>query len=251
MLAIQSTENTKFKLLKHLLISRKCRREEGLFLLDHLPAILELIKDYPETIASLLIPEDTVDGYHLTFSGEIWTFTPGLWRQISVVGSTSKMIALVRIPIGKSLALTMDNAKRLILLDRLQSPANVGAVVRSAVAFGAGGVLMLPGTADPYHPDALRAMAGRCMDIPFFEVDETELRPFLKGWNCLGLQSDAQANIKTYRPDTDRVMIILGSEGHGLQTSLAYTPVCIPMRIPIDSLNVSVAAGIALFHFLD
>jgi tRNA G18 (ribose-2'-O)-methylase SpoU len=153
---------------------------------------------------------------------------------------------------------TFAGASRLIALEGVGNPDNVGGLFRVALALGAGGVLLDRTSADPLYRKAIRTSMAASLRVPFTRVDPwphalDELKS--RGFRVLALTPDPAAmSIDEYVVDPDdRLILALGSEGAGLQTeSMRYADV--RLRIPIDpradSLNVVVAAGIALNRLL-
>lgn len=140
-----------------------------------------------------------------------------------------------------------------VLLDGLQLPANVGAVLRSAEAGGVTTVGILPGTADPLSPKALRASSGSAFRVPIFRAggvkEVTTAFP--------GSVSTVVANIKGQRSYTEwdwtvPCVLIMGGEARGVDPKSLDTVIPqhikIPMAGKVESLNVAVAAGILLME---
>jgi len=142
----------------------------------------------------------------------------------------------------------------LLLLDGVEDPHNFGAILRSALAAGAIGVVTTKDRAAPLSPAAVKASAGAALAIPVARVtnlaralDELKTRNY---W-IFGAHTDAPKNI--YQVEwAEKSAIVLGGEGKGLR-ELVKKKCDVLFRIPIDrkveSLNVSVAAGIILFEF--
>src|SRR5262245_690413 len=144
----------------------------------------------------------------------------------------------------------------LVVLEELRAPDNVGGVLRNARAFGAGGVVLSPGCADPLTRKALRLSGGAALTVPTPRVGDVEAA--LRALRDAGFTRIAL----TPHPDADelealaadppaRMALLLGTEGGGLTPgTLALTDrrVRIPMRDGLDSLNVATAAGIALYR---
>ncbi|HEY7111288.1 MAG TPA: TrmH family RNA methyltransferase [Thermoanaerobaculia bacterium] len=140
----------------------------------------------------------------------------------------------------------------LVFLFGLQDPGNLGAVVRVAEAAGGAGVAAAPGSADFFHPRAVRASAGSVLRLPVsgrvsfepFARDAREAGRVLCGAVPAGGDDPFAAP-----PPTESV-IVVGSEGAGLPAG-AYRylerRLTIPMRPPVDSLNAAVAAALLLY----
>jgi tRNA G18 (ribose-2'-O)-methylase SpoU len=148
----------------------------------------------------------------------------------------------------------------LLALEQLGDPDNVGGVFRSARAFGADGVLLSPGGADPLYRKAIRVSMGATLQLPFARCaawprELEKLRA--AGWTVLAAVAQPDAidvrELGASRALPERVCLLLGSEGHGLSAqarAAADACVTIRMRAGFDSLNVSAASAILLHHFL-
>jgi 23S rRNA (guanosine2251-2'-O)-methyltransferase len=140
-----------------------------------------------------------------------------------------------------------------LVLDGIEDPQNFGAIVRSAVALGASGVLFAEHAAAPLTPATFRASAGAVEHAKLARVPS--LPSALQHLATLGITSiglDAQGDVAIADVDlTGPVAIVIGSEGKGLMKSVrracAHTA-RLPMGGAIDSLNASVAAAIALYE---
>jgi tRNA G18 (ribose-2'-O)-methylase SpoU len=167
------------------------------------------------------------------------------------------VLALVERPRPKPLnELDLLAAQRLVILEGVSNPDNVGGVFRSAAAFGVDAVLLGPGCGDPLYRKAIRTSMAGTLEVPFAVASPWPalLRTLsADGFRVLGLTPSADArSIDEYPRSADRIALVLGAEGHGLSPEAleaVQERVRIPMRGPADSLNVTVAASIALWHF--
>ena len=142
----------------------------------------------------------------------------------------------------------------LVMLDGITDTHNVGAIARSAAAFGASGLVLPSRRSAGITASAWKASAGALSRLPVARV--TNLRVSLEelhsdGWMSIGLDADAEMSFADIDQDViaDKVVIVIGSEGEGISRLLAQTCdflVRIPMVHEQESLNASVAAGIAL-----
>jgi len=147
-----------------------------------------------------------------------------------------------------------DGKRRIVILDRVMNPTNVGAIIRSAAALGMDGVLLTPGCSDPLYRRAARVSMGTV-----FQIDWTFLREEgLEEIKALGFKTAAMAlKDNTLSIDDpiltaqDKLAVIMGTEGDGLSdTTIAdcdYT-VKIPMYHGVDSLNVASASAVAFYQ---
>ena len=152
-------------------------------------------------------------------------------------------------------ALAEAAGKSVVVLEDLGDASNVGAMFRNALAFGAGGVFLSPGTADPLYRKSIRVSAGAVVALPFARLvdwprDLGRLRE--AGYTLLALTPRADAVAIAAHPRPRRAALLLGTEGRGLSAealALADLHVRIPMAPEMDSLNVATAGAVAL-HWL-
>lgn len=137
-----------------------------------------------------------------------------------------------------------------IVLDGVQDPGNVGTIARSARAFGAAGLVALPGTADLLNPKALRGSMGALFRMPALHLSDAEFRTWADtGRVELWAATMDGADIRQAGPARSAVALVVGNEGAGLRPELLASctrRVTIPIRAGVESLNVAVAAGILL-----
>jgi len=156
---------------------------------------------------------------------------------------------LADIPAGRGRAL--------LVLDGVQDPGNVGTLIRTAHALGAGGTVALRGTADVLNPKALRAAMGATFRHPVVSLDDAA---FISWAHRAGVTLWATAADGEPLPrgvvETESagpVAVIVGNEGAGIRPALnavAAKRVAIPLAAGAESLNVAVAAGILLYEVL-
>ncbi len=140
----------------------------------------------------------------------------------------------------------------LVLLDGMEDPHNFGAILRSAVAAGAAGIIVPNRSMAPLSAVAVKASAGTALRVPIARVTnvaETILQLKERGYWVAGATGDGELSV--WDMDWDRpVVLVIGSEGKGLRPRVAEScdfRVSIPIRGDVESLNASVAAGILLF----
>jgi tRNA G18 (ribose-2'-O)-methylase SpoU len=155
------------------------------------------------------------------------------------------------VPLPLSNPSSSTSSSLFVLLDGIQDPANVGAIVRSAEAFGAAGVLLTPDCACPFSPKAVRASALSALRIPIatgVTADEAVAWADGFGATLAGAETrggDPPSSLSKVRP----LVLVLGSEGHGISPALESRlsrRVTIPLSGRVESLNAAVAAGILL-----
>jgi tRNA G18 (ribose-2'-O)-methylase SpoU len=144
-------------------------------------------------------------------------------------------------------------------IERLGDPANVGSVFRNALAFGADGVLLAPGGADPLFRKAVRVSMAATLALPFAraaswpgELEKLRAEGFVV-LACVAQQDATPLGaFGSSLPLPPRVTLLFGSEGAGLEPATraaADAALTVPTAAGIDSLNVATASGIVLHHF--
>ena len=146
-------------------------------------------------------------------------------------------------------------APLVVVLAGLQDPGNLGAILRSAEAFGANGVLSLPGTVSAWNPKAVRASAGSVFRVPLLAVSAEDCFARLREagvtiWTtCASAARGAQPADRVNLAGP--VALIIGNEGNGVHDELAAQAdgaITIPCPGPVESLNAAVAAGVLIYE---
>ena len=157
--------------------------------------------------------------------------------------------------IARNLDVVRRDKPRLLLLDRIEDPRNFGALVRTAVAAGVKGVIVPTRRMAPLSAAMIKASAGAAQRIPIARTDnlmDTIEQLKERGYYVAG--ASGEEGVSVWDANWDRPMaLVVGSEGKGLQPRIAEHCdflVSIPMPGDVESLNVSVAAGILLFASL-
>lgn len=145
---------------------------------------------------------------------------------------------------------------RFLALERVQDPGNVGALIRSAAAFGFDGVILSPGCADPFAPKVLRASMGAAGRMPIVSCPNlADALAQLRAWGCTCLAAalyNSQPLNKVDGSYPDGVCVVIGSEGQGLSEPVinaCNAAVRIPITDKVESLNAGVAGSVLLWHF--
>jgi TrmH family RNA methyltransferase len=184
---------------------------------------------------------------------EIIRVSPHVMDALSPVRTPSGVVALVRRP---SVAMTQVVAPHpaLVLVGvDIQDPGNVGAMIRSAEAAGATGVVLTGGSADAWGWKALRAAMGSTFRLPVVaHRDGATACSMLQDHGLQLLAAAPRAGVSMREVQLDvPTAFLLGGEGAGLSNAmleLADTHVSIPMHAPVDSLNVAVTAALLAYE---
>jgi tRNA G18 (ribose-2'-O)-methylase SpoU len=162
-------------------------------------------------------------------------------------------LALVERPAPQSIVDVLAGAGTVVVLEGVANADNVGGVFRNAAAFGAA-VILTPTACDPLYRKAIRTSMGAVLTVPFARADEwpaalTGIRD--AGFTLAALTPrEPSVPLAEWRPGRARIALLVGAEGAGLSAeaaSRADVRVRIPTTGAVDSLNLAVAVGIALF----
>lgn len=149
--------------------------------------------------------------------------------------------------------LSEEKRRFIALLDEVQDPHNLGAIVRTACASGVEGILLPKHRTSPLTPVAVKASAGAAEWVPLVRVgNAAEALRRIREEGIFVIGADASAGSRIYEQDfCQDVCVVIGGEGKGLRPVLKKNCdvlVSIPMIGPLDSLNASVAAGVLFFE---
>jgi RNA methyltransferase, TrmH family len=248
---IRSRDNPFFKGLKRLAESGRERRKTGRTLLDgvHLVEAYDAVHGPVET---LVVTESAL------VAGEIATYVEGrevvvladsLLRDLGLVDTPSGLLAVVTTPTA---TVAVDREKEAILLDGVQDPGNVGAILRTAAAAGVGQALLGPGCAAAWSPKVLRAGQGAHFALTIHE--EADLDAFMAGYRGTTAVTCLDDATPLYEARWDGPLAwVFGAEGQGVRGELlaaARLRIRIPMPGAVESLNVGAAAAVCLFEAL-
>jgi tRNA G18 (ribose-2'-O)-methylase SpoU len=163
------------------------------------------------------------------------------------------LIAAMHRPALPAPADLLHDARRVVVLENIADPTNVGAIFRSVAAIGADAVLVTPRCSDPFYRRAIRVSMGTVLQVPWTRIgDWGSAREELAGFHiaALALTDDAVSLRDFAATAPERVALVLGAEGEGLTPealAAADTVVRIPMAHGIDSLNVAATAAVAMY----
>ena len=176
-----------------------------------------------------------------------------LFQQMSPVTQPSGVISIARRPSTDLAAVLKGTSQLLVVLDGVQDPGNVGAIVRAAEAFGATGVIVGTGSADPFGWKALRGAMGSSFRLPVVaQASLFHTLPALRAANvrilaAMPKSGQAPAELDLRSPTA----IVLGGEGPGVPETILDSAdglLTVPMQPPVESLNVAVAAALVLYE---
>jgi tRNA G18 (ribose-2'-O)-methylase SpoU len=237
-------------------------RAQGLFVAEGRLVVRCLVDEAPLPVHSLLLTSAAHDGLadvvpRLAPGTPVYLVEQGLMNTVAGFPIHRGCLALARRPAPRDLAsLDLPACRRLLILEGVNNPDNIGGLFRNAAAFGVDAVVLGPRCGDPLYRKAVRTSMGASMLIPFVEAGqwpEALERIASDGVRVIALTPEAAApELETLRDTGDPVALLLGTEGDGLTPAAraaAREHARIPMTARVDSLNVATAAAIALYHF--
>ncbi len=242
MMEIKSSQNAKIKAWMKL-HQKKYRDQEKMFFVEGEHLIQEALKS--GCVVTILVRMEIA----CPFDHEQIIFVSD-----QVMDKLSKNVSQVNfMAICKKIAYTQKKETRIVLLDGVQDPGNVGTIIRTAYSFGFDSVYLSKTSADLYNEKTIRSTQGAMFHIRVECVDLFEKVKLLQAQNCFVLATSLHeaSGLQEFDNHIPSVAFIFGNEGNGVSHSLlkqSDANVFIEMTA-FESLNVGVAAGICLYKF--
>lgn len=193
-----------------------------------------------------------LDALRIPAESELLELPPDIFSSAVSTESPQPVAALVEAPAFSLEAILSVPGPLLLVSAGIQDPGNLGTIMRSAEAFGAAGIVTLPGTVSVWNPKALRASAGSAFRLPVVSARENDVFPSLHSRGIRTLATTVEDGTPAHQVDfTQPTALFLGNEGSGLPESIARAcdaSVTIPCPGPVESLNAAVAASILLYE---
>ena len=248
---ITSPQNQRIKHVVALQQKSSLRREEGLFVVEGQREIEHCMASGYEVVEVF-----TVDGLRFTVDSPVTRVSPQVYEKMAYRGSTEGMIAIVK---AKDHSISSVNRKLLsvnnplvVVLESVEKPGNLGAILRSADAANVDAVIVCDPLTDLYNPNLIRASIGAIFTVPTAVCTSEECIAFLKERKIKILTAQLQDSYEYYNYDMRQATaIVMGTESTGLTQQwreAADAHIRIPMLGRLDSLNVSVSAAILMYE---
>ncbi len=233
--------------------NKKGRLETGYYAVEGLRAVSQTLELSPESVSEILIEDTFASPREIYENLPSRILTARQYQSICAHKTPQGIMAIVRLPdLFVSTNLPDCPGKRVVLLEDIQDPGNMGTLIRTAAALGFDGVIMTSKCADPFGPKAVQASAGSLSALWIRRSDRyLDLMKQLKknGFTIIAAHTGGQ-DVWPAGPE-DRVVVALGNEGAGVSSQLldhsdAVYSISID-RNKAESLNVAVAGGICMF----
>jgi TrmH family RNA methyltransferase len=256
---ITSPQNPLIKQLRALQ-QRKERQRSGLFLVEGLLPIGAALESGWEIVHLLYDPERLESAFAQRLlqevkarGGDVRPVSPRVLEGLSEKENPQGMVAVVR-QRTRTLQEVALAAGVAVALVSPQDSGNVGTVLRTLDAVGGKALFLLEGGVDPYHPGVVRASMGALFWVPWVQSSFGEFISWAQaqGIFLLGTSAHAAQDYRQLQPPQPFVLI-LGNEQKGLsaaQRAACDAEVALPMRGRASSLNLAVAAGVLLYHYV-
>ncbi len=248
---ITSLQNERVKRVVALQQKAAERRRQGLFVVEGQRELSHCLSSEYEIDSVYVCPslaEDTV----VPSGVPCYEVSEAVYGKMAYRGGTEGVVAVVR-----SRYLTLDDLKLsasplIIVVERVEKPGNLGAILRSADAAAADAVIICDPLTDLFNPNLIRSSIGAVFTVPCVACGSEECIRFLHARGIAILTAQLQDSQPYYHVDMRRpTAIVMGTEATGLTPvwrEAADDHILIPMLGQLDSLNVSVSAAILLFE---
>jgi TrmH family RNA methyltransferase len=237
---------------------RKARDRSALFVVEGIRAAEELTRSPLDVVGALASPQlsATQRGESLrkaltARSVEIADITAAEFASAAETDTPQGVLVIAREPERSLEQLTSVDPLRILVLDAVQDPGNVGTMIRTAAGLGATATVALPGTVDLWNAKVVRSAMGAHFLHPALPCTWDELRLFLDQAKIPLWGADARGAPAERSTAPRRLALAVGNEGAGLSDHVRQAcerTVALPLAAAVESLNVAVAAGILLYE---
>ena len=251
---ITSVQNARIKHVVALQQKSSLRREEGLFVVEGQREIEHCIACGYEIVEMFTSQGDrhAVRFTDLTACLSPCEVTPLVYEKMAYRGSTEGMIAIAKCREHRLKDLALKKNPLIVVLESVEKPGNLGAILRTAEAAGVDAVIVCDPLTDLYNPNLIRASIGGVFSVPVAVCNSKECIAFLKEQKIRILTAQLQDSYDYYDYNMqEATAIVMGTESTGLTQQwreVADAHIRIPMLGRLDSLNVSVSAAILMYE---
>ena len=253
---ITSQHNQKIKHLLQLQQKSSLRRSEGLFVVEGRRELMHcMTAGYEVDTVFILESEVTQEMPALGNAVHVYTVSSQVYEKIAYRGTTEGIIAIVKtrhLSLNELSSKSATQSPLYVVLESVEKPGNLGAILRSADAAGVTAVIVCDPLTDLYNPNLIRSSIGAVFTVPVVACTSEACISFLKENGVQILTAQLQDSHLYYDQDmTQPTAIVMGTEATGLTSQwreAADAHIRIPMLGRLDSLNVSVSAAILMYE---
>ena len=238
---ITSADNKIYKQTKKLL-NKSQRYKLGLFMAEG----QRIVKDAIDSgAAQYLFVSDNFDGE--AYDLPTYRVSEKLFSELSDTKTTQGIIAVCNI---KEYDISKISGETLLISDGVSDPGNLGTLIRTAECAGAGGVVVLGGTVDPYSPKVVRSTMGSVFRVPVYIAETGDLKKYIPDYKIAVTVLDGSENLYNVSFEGN-IAVVVGNEARGVSREVIDIS-DIRLRIPMcgnaESLNASVAGSIVMYE---
>ena len=249
---VTSAQNPKFRNLLLLQEKSRARREQGLFVVEGRRELEHALEAGFRARTVFVCPEIAGESVIPGLTGNVVEIPEALYRKAAYRESTEGIIAEVECRELHLEDLRLSGHPLVVVLESVEKPGNLGAVLRSADAARADAVIICDPLTDLWNPNLIRASLGGIFTVPTVCATSEETIAWLRARGIRILTAQLQDSSWYYDTDmTGGTALVMGTESTGLTDvwrRAADAHIRIPMLGRLDSLNVSVSAAILLFE---
>ena len=256
---ITSPQNPKVKTLLELQEKSKARRREGIFVVEGTRELLHCISTgysvHSLFVCMDILSENALNEIMNALSGKTFgcfSIPKHIYEKVAYRGSTEGVIAELRCKSHSLEDLHVKDNPLVVILESVEKPGNLGAILRSADASGVDAVIICDPLTDLYNPNLIRSSIGGIFTVPTAAASSEETIRWLKERGIKIYTAQLQDSEWYYDTDmTGATAIVMGTEATGLTDiwrKAADAHIKIPMLGKLDSLNVSVSAAILMYE---
>lgn len=249
---ISSEQNIRIKNIVKLQEKSRERKKQGLFVIDGIREIKEALNG-GIIIEEIFVCPEIIGAEIMNFSDIKTSYVSlGVYKKVSYKEKPAGVLAVARPKVLELASLILRKNSLLVILEAVEKPGNLGAIVRSAYAAGVDAIIINDEQTDIYNPNVVRASEGLIFRLPVIVESRDNTIKFLKK-EKIKIFAAALIDAKNYVEVNFKKSsaILLGTESVGLSKewlASADEIIKIPMKAGIDSLNVSVSAAILVFE---
>lgn len=248
---ISSAQNPKIKQLVLLEEKSRARKDAGLFVVEGRRELDHCLNAGYEA-DSVFVCSEIAGGFKCPAGAKLFEVTKDVYSKIACRETTEGVVAEMKVRSLSLQDLKLPANPLVVVLESVEKPGNLGAVLRSADAAGADAVIICDPLTDLFNPNLIRASIGAVFTVPTVSCTSSEAIAFLKKNDIRILTAQLQDSDVYYDSDMlHGTAIVMGTEATGLTDiwrEAADAHIRIPMLGRLDSLNVSVSAAILLFE---
>lgn len=208
------------------------------------------MSEVPEDLLREVLVSDQAVGLELTDRLHVEVVEHSVFKQLSDTVHPQGVLAVAEMPCWKEDEVLAQRAGKILLLDGIRDPGNLGTMIRTAEAAGVRAVYLSPDCVDLFNPKVIRSTMGSIFRVPVFSAELTAVIRKLKAEDVQVYATSLSAQRSFRDVDLQHAGIIIGSEANGISDAvlrIAADHIRIPMAGQVESLNAAVSAAILMF----